>query len=555
MKKKLLLLGIAPLLLASCSLSDLWDWAISEGRGNNSEASIVQVDGLMVAENLTSTYGAQASSVAAPTSSAYSIANTTYTIEDVKNTTYETPLPSKGTRKLLVIPVEFKDYPAVATEKTRRDIYKTFFGAPSDTGWESLASFYYKSSFKQLTIEGAVSEWFNCGYSTSQLAALTSSNSQYDPTWTVLEKAIDWYKTKYSTKCQEFDTNRDGFIDGVWLVYGAPNYSNQPRLDQDLFWAYTYFDASVFDNIRYQSDLDKLKNNPVGYHYCWASYDHMYEGYGSNEVDCHTYVHETGHLMGLPDYYVATKSEAYSTNYGPIGWVDMMDANVIDHNAFSKMNFGWLRPYRLDGPGTVTLHPSATSGECLIIPTSKGLSGSPFDEYMLLELYTPTGLNASDSAHTYTNGVRGFTIPGIRIFHVDARMVELDSNFEPTRYVTSFNGQQRVDLANSNSGGYNLVKGSVGNVQHRLIQMMDCTQKRNFDAEYDHSQGSGVPYVADNSSLFTSGTSFDFVTYRSSFPQARFNNQNKMNNGGTFDYRITVSSLSANEATLTISSI
>ena len=551
MKKKLLFLGIVPLLLASC---DLWDWAMSELHGNT-DASIVQADGLMVAENLTSTYGAEIDYVSAPTSDAYVIRDPSLTIEDIKTTTYEIPLPAKGTRKILVIPVQFKDYPAVATEKTRSDIYKTFFGAPSDTGWESLASFYYKSSRTNFTIEGVVSEWYNCGYSTAQLTALTSDDDQYDQTWTVLEGAIDWYKTKYKTKCLEFDTNHDGFIDGVWLVYGAPNYSNQPRLSQDLFWAYTYFDASVFDNIRYQSDLDKLKNNPVGYHYCWASYDHMYEGYGLTKVDSHTYVHETGHLMGLPDYYVAAKSSSYSTNYGPMAWVDMMDANVIDHNAFSKMNFGWLRPYRLSGPGTVVLHPSVTTGECLIIPTSTGWNGTPFDEYMLLEFYTPTGVNASDAAHTYVNGVRGFTIPGVRIYHVDARMVELDSSFEPTRYLSSFGTQMRVDLANSNSGGYNLVKGSVGNVEHRLIQMMDCIQKRNFDAEYDHSQGNGVPYVADNSSLFTAGNSFDFATYRNSFPQARFHNQNKMNNGGTFNYRISVSSVTDSEATLVISEI
>lgn len=557
MKRKILLLGALPLLLTSCSIID-WFTSLIEGGDSStaiSDASVQHVDGLMVAENLSQNYGGHSYAPAAPSTDAYQTKNPGHTIEDVKNTTYELPLPSSGTQRILVIPVKFTDYPGVATDKTRNDIYKTFFGSPSETGWESLASYYHKSSFKQLTIEGVVSEWYNCGLSTSELTALKNSShdSQYDASWDVLEGAISWYKSTYNTKGIEFDNNHDGFIDGVWLVYGAPNYSNQTRLDPDLFWAYTYFDSSVFENIRYQSDLDKLKQNPVGYHYCWASYDHMYEGYGSNKVDAHTYIHETGHLMGLPDYYVAGSADDYTTNYGPMGWVDMMDANVIDHNAFSKMNFGWLNPYVLQGPGTVTLHPSASTGECLIIPTSNGWKNTVFDEYMLLEFYTPTELNASDSQSAYINGIRGFTTPGIRIYHVDARMVDLDASFDPTRYVTTFNGDtQRVDLANSNSSAYNFVKGSVGNHEHRLIQMMDCTQKRNFDVAYDLERGKKVPCVADNSSLFTQGKSFDFATYRSCFPRAYFHDSDQMNNGGTFDYRVTVTSITSSAATLTI---
>ena len=132
-------------------------------------------------------------------------------------------------------------------------------------------------------------------------------------------------------------------------------------------------------------------------------------------------------------------------------------------------------------------------------------------------------------------------------------MVDLDANFDPTRYVTTFNGNtQRVDLANSNSSAYNYVKGSVGNYEHRLIQMMDCTQKRNFDVAYDLERGKKVPCVADNSSLFTQGKSFDFATYRGSFPRAYFHDSDQMNNGGTFDYRVTVTSINSSTATLAI---
>ena len=39
------------------------------------------------------------------------------------------------------------------------------------------------------------------------------------------------------------------------------------------------------------------------YVYCFASMDFMFEGYGKTGLDAHTYIHETGHAMGLNDYY------------------------------------------------------------------------------------------------------------------------------------------------------------------------------------------------------------------------------------------------------------
>ena len=558
MKKhiKFFALPLLALLLTGCDFS-FFESLISgllDSTQESVDRSIPSTDGLMVYEGDGSNYGGY-DYQPANAQEGYALAEPSkYTIEDIGASTWELEFPSKGTQRLLVIPVAFTDYARYKTDAIREDIYATFFGKPEETGWESLSSFYYKSSFHQLNIQGVVSEWYDSGMSTSQFAALSdASHSNYDPTWTMLEDAVKWYKANYNTKGLEFDNNNDGFLDGVWLVYGAPNYTNDTRLDSDVFWAYTFYDASVFDHIRYQSDLDGLKKNPAPYHYCWASFDHMYEGYGKSRVDAHTYIHETGHLMGLPDYYVASSTDAYKTNYGPMGCVDMMDANVIDHNAYSKMSYGWVTPYVPETSCTITLHPSASTGECLILPTSGGWNGTPFDEYMLLEFYTPTELNYSDARTTYTNGVRGFTTPGIRLFHVDSRMVLLNNEYEPTSYIDRFDAAtQAVDIANDNTAAYNLYTSKIGNIRHRLIQLIDCEGKENYDTSYTYQQGQKIGKVATNGVLFTKGKSFSFDAYKDSFPEYHFSNKSQMNDGTTLPWSFRVSSIDANGATIEI---
>lgn len=460
----------------------------------------------------------------------------------------ETPvLRASGSQKILVIPVKIRDasgqsttYAANASASNKTRIEKTFFGTSTDTSWESLASYYEKSSFGQLKLSGKVSDWFDCGYTANELVALKGSGENanyYDPTWTVLEKAVAWYK-KNNTDIADFDNDKDGVLDGVWLVYSAPDYSNNRRIFssealQNLFWAYTYWDYDVFGQ---GSVVD-----PVAINYCWASFDFMNEGYGTSGLDAHTYIHETGHLLGLEDYYVASSKENTS-NYGPMGGIDMMDENVIDHNAFSKFALGWLQPFLVKGECSLTLKPSSSSGECVLIPTGDGWNGSAFDEYMLLEYYTPTDLNAKDSAASYTNGVQGFTENGVRIYHVDARMAKCDSNgFVSYTDTVVSNSTYYTATAHSNSNDYNLT-----DIDDRLLQEMDCTNKKNFDTDSNN----GDPILADESTLFQTGSSFSLSAYSHSFP-----NKTKMNDGSGFAYKISFGAQTSSGASLSISRI
>ncbi len=470
-------------------------------------------------------------------------------IMDINASNGDIDMPSLGDVNILVIPVKVRDYANYATEENREKINRCFFGNSGDTSWESVASFYQKSSYKKLRITGKVSSWYDCSYTTREIAAFEDKTNKYfEPSVRILEEAVSWYKKTYSTDCREFDSDKDGIIDGVWLVYSAPDYSKMRSPSEkieNVFWAYTYSNYGLEST---------TLNSPEPYRYCWASFDFMF-GYGSLGIDAHTYIHETGHLLGLDDYYVASKNEETPQNYSPMGGVDMMDNNIIDHDSFSKMALGWVEPKIASNNGEYTLKPYEEDGDCLIIPTDRGWNGSPFDEYILVEFYTPTGLNKKDSQSYYpgsTIKLQGFSEYGIRIFHVDARMVAYTSNNEPS-YVdkVSQNTSTATAIAHSNSSAYNHL-----NPEFRLIQLMDAKEKKNFDMDNDPTNKySYKKAYATNSSLFKKGDSFSYASYADSFPVYRYSGHKKstMNNGYNFSKTITITNISSGSATISIS--
>jgi M6 family metalloprotease-like protein len=110
----------------------------------------------------------------------------------------------------------------------------------------------------------------------------------------VLNKAITWFRSTYNETGSRFDSDGDGYLDAVWLIYSAPDFSKDSTLvnPHKTFWAMTSWNKDE-GNI----------SQPVASGFSWGSYDFMYRAYGETSLDAHTYIHETGHLLGLSDYY------------------------------------------------------------------------------------------------------------------------------------------------------------------------------------------------------------------------------------------------------------
>jgi M6 family metalloprotease-like protein len=445
-------------------------------------------------------------------------------------------LPTTGEVKLLVIPVTFSDFRCNTVCTTRREqIEASFFGAKEQTAWHSVKSYYETSSYGSLSFNGVVTPWYDSPWSTSEFASLTTNQGDYadayDPTWSMLDNAITWYKNLTGSNLTEYDTNQDGYVDAVYMIYNNPNSSNPnsyTAAGDDVYWAYVYWQ---YNNIQLAN-----VNNPVGMTLGWSSYDFMFEGYGTSQLDAHTYIHETGHLFGLDDYYTYSEDD-----WGALGGLDMMDYNILDHNAFSKYKLGWTKPYLLDegvNQATITLNPFESSGDFLLIGNQ--WNGSAFDNYLAIEFYTPTGINQKDSAAAYPgNSALGFTVPGVKIHHVDARLGRYsNSSGSFLGYVNTVNvaSNSYPMIAHSNSVDYSQ------NENYKLIHLLQAGGTNTFIT------GS----TASNATLFRQGSTFNPATTHGSFFTE---GANKLNNGLAIGYRIEIQSMTSNQATLVVTKL
>jgi M6 family metalloprotease-like protein len=544
-KHSLIPISLLTLLLASCDIvlpsvsftSSENSTSISSETTISTESTTSIQPSLSTSTSVASTSSSTPTSVTSLSSQVGPVgyiknSNPTINIDQYRGASSYTGLPTTGEVKLLVIPVTFTDYRCGSVCATRKEqIRKTFFGQASETSWHSVKSFYETSSYGALTLTGVVTDWFDSSWSSSQFASLTTNQGPYseafDPTWSMLDAAVSWYKTTSGSNLTEYDTDQDGFIDSVYLVYNNPNSSNAnyTAAGDEIFWAYTYWHYNNYEN--------RNVNSPVGMTLVWSSYDFMHEGYGVNGIDAHTYIHELGHAFGLDDYYTYTEDD-----WGATGGLDMMDYNILDHNAFSKYLLGWANPFVLNGnqdTTTVVLKPFESSGEFFLL--GNNWNGSAYDNYLIFEFYTPTGINQKDSQAKYPgNNTRGFTVPGVKIYHVDARLGRFSNSGFLGYTDTLTNNPGFIAIAHSNSLEYS------NDENYKLIHLIEKNGVNTFiNGE-----------IASNATLFRQGDTFNPTTTHASFfyhQVGRFNDQSLIG------YQVNVTTLTNQAVTLTVTKI
>lgn len=544
-----------PLIMIAFTLSGCQFAPITSGSNNSNNDSSTNSS----SENTSSKESSSSSSSKSNTSSYNNPIEKTdlkYTYKDFSNNyVYGSDgSPSEGSVKYLIIPVWFTDsstyIKSAYKEQVREDIKTAYLGTTSETGWQSVKTFYEVESFGNLSIDATVSEWYEPGVASSKYQ---SDDDYGTETSKFVQSTVEWYFNNHtSDKRSNYDADKNGYLDGVMLIYAVPNYSNR-GLKEDNLWAYC---TSVYD------EDGSLKNvtNPGVNMFFWASYDFMYGsgsdaksrtgttyGYGDTSnctIDAHTYIHEMGHIFNLDDYY-----DYGSYGYCPAGGFSMQDYNVGGHDPYSLMSLGWASPYIPETSMEITISTFQESHDLILLTPSFNSEKSPFDEYLLLELYSPTGLNKFDCDHRYDSYPVGPSKVGIRLWHVDARLAICtgqdkygDLTFaqslvsDPT--TSSYYGIAHAmsNSTGSSKSGYYSALGSTTE-KYSLLQLI-----RNDESESYRSKN-----ALSSDDLFFEGDSFDISTYKSQFA-----NSGKLDSGKTFPWSFTVASLSSTSATISL---
>lgn len=417
-----------------------------------------------------------------------------------------TGLPSQGKYDVLVIPVEFSNDTFTAQELA--DLGKVF-NDQSATGWHSVASYYKASSYGKLDLAFDIADKITLNQ-TYQSFDKENYLGEKDYGQSILKQTLDKLDAR-GFDFSKYDYDNNGVIDGVYIIYSAPiDYDTS-----DYFWAYV---------TAYIQDDDTEYDGLLAYTYLFASIDFVYEDIETSDptefspiaglkLNATTYIHETGHMLGLDDYYDYAPSQGSDQG---LGGADMMDYTAGDHNAYSKLLLGWVKPTVVTSTQTVTINPLESSGQFVIVLLD--YDGTYFSEYLIIDLYSATGLNEMhanmESSYLY-DGAKF----GARIYHVDSTI--------KTPY-------------NENDTYGSFTDNNNSTTEHPLLKLVEADGDKNFESETEYYQGEYYTY-AGSDDLWQTGDAF-----RNVHPYYTRHDGKKVNFDISFD------SVTATSATITI---
>ena len=497
--------------------------------------------------------------------------------------------PLEGDINLLVLPVKFieseewYDY-----DKIKADIEIAFFGTKEFNGYDTVKSFYETESNGAVTINGTVADWYTVGSVKKLTKVATTEIGAFDIR-KMAAMAVNNYRSVNAVdgvepSLKDYDNDGDGYLDGVIIIYAYPNeklaptathyVDGEPDLKTDMYcnsllwatvwWMETAGDANVdkpvlsktfmvasFDFMYSCGDISSWDHNGLEYtddvqsEYCFykegysdADEYYLHSGYGNGfhkYVDTSTYIHEMGHMFGLDDYYDTKYIFDYLT-----GGFTMQDQDLGAHDPYSRIAYGWTDPYIITNTCTVELNPIESTGDVILLPIAGHTVTSPFDEYLLIDLYTPDGLNEFGSRYSdmMAANLIGPEVPGCRIWHVDSRLVDSHGNFIEGGVI---DGSKTVKHAMSNT------YGEGGKYYQLMLLRKDAEADEDayfVQHEIDNGYSYGAEKLADINNiyesqitadnLFVTGDTFDMTRYKKAFY-----NEGLMDSGEELGWTIT----------------
>lgn len=305
-------------------------------------------------------------------------------------------LPSQGNAEVAIFYVDFPDC-RYEYMPTASDIERFAFGNANEGDlnypFESMSAFYDRSSKGAMKLDGKAYT-----YTTKQNKAAYEGD-----TWHIalVEEIIAEFDAMVDFS--EFDGDKDKVIDAILI-------SVPTAAGDDNWWCA----AGIFGGeTQNRADGMDIGHVIVGNAQIESADDHR--NFKSS------YLHEMGHCMGLPDYYLYGTDD-FQGMHGSAGF-EMMDDAICDFGAASKLMLGWYTSEQVQvydksyGTKTFTLKSGQTNdGNCLIIPVGN-LNKNYYSEFFILEYADLSGNNKGLTDEWWRS-----TGSGVRMYHVEASL-------------------------------------------------------------------------------------------------------------------------------------
>ncbi len=447
----------------------------------------------------------------------YQAKDTSYDFSDYYTNRYQGNyyvLPKEGEIHMLVIPVWFSNSTSFFREDQKQEILQdldyVFNSTRDKDSYYSVKQYYETESSGKLTLDCTISDFYTSN--TSSLNYGDTEISDINRTNTLADDAITWYFANHlDESISDYDSNGDSLIDAVSLVYAANYYGRIGDSNGTT--------AFQFKNTNGSHQYNNGSFSPLGSIY---GFNKTSTTYGKDVQDLSSYypsyffntggktiIHETGHMFGMVDLY---EDNHATTKYYPAGKFTMQSTNYGTHDPYQMNLVGWSKPniysasdYQVGEKVTLKIDDFASSGNNILLTRDWNDSDSLFDEYMLLELFAPTGLNYYEAKNSTT---LGFDDAGIRLWHINSTLEDMTVNGKETCEIAD---NKIVNLKYSNHD-----QSSLYDLAHWI--------RNNPEEEYDT-----ISSEKDSYGLFKSGDHFDMDTFGSQFVhQGKLDSQEKL---------------------------
>ncbi len=312
-------------------------------------------------------------------------------------------LPTTGQSRVFALLIDFRDHEG---QNARSAFQSRLFGSglASAFPYESLRSYYQRSSYGQLDIQGSTLGWYRVPHDRQHVSETDGGRES------LIRDAIEHFDEE-GHDFSQYDNDGNGEID-YFLVFWAGPHGEW----NEFWWGYQVF---------YQDSSFVVDGKRLGaYSWQWEAWE------VGDPFTPRVAIHETGHALGLPDYY------DYDDSVGPdggLGDLDMMDGSTGDHNCFSKYVLGWINPEVMnEGAQDFALMPSDEEPDAAIFMHGNPQT-DPFGEYFMVQHRRREG-NDEDLPNQ-----------GLLIWHVDARL-DIYGSF---RYDNSYTDHKLIRLMES----------------------------------------------------------------------------------------------------------